>query len=86
MTKINLELIISIISKHIKVAKKDINIKFIKANAENIPFESNFFDKYLISFCLRNITSIDLALKEAIRVLKQEVNFIAWNFLLLLLM
>ena len=26
MTKINLELIISIISKHIKVAKKDINI------------------------------------------------------------
>ena len=30
------------------------NIKFINANAENLPFENNFFDKYVISFCLRN--------------------------------
>ena len=41
-------------------AKKQFNtqqkkkIKFINANAENLPFENNFFDKYVISFCLRN--------------------------------
>ena len=60
--------------------KKNNNIKFIKANAENIPFENNFFDKYLISFCLRNITSIDLALKEAIRVLKPGGEFYCLEF------
>ena len=49
---------------------KNKNIKFIKANAEKLPFKDNIFDKYTISFCLRNVTDIDKALNESYRVLK----------------
>ena len=56
--------------KMLNEAKKQFNdqqkkkIKFINANAENLPFENNFFDKYVISFCLRNVTYIEKALYE----------------------
>ena len=47
-------------------AKKSINslndINWINSNAENLPFKKNFFDKYMISFCLRNITLIQKAM------------------------
>ena len=46
------------------------NAHWINGNAENLPFKDNSFDKYVISFCLRNITDIDKALKEALRVLQ----------------
>ena len=49
---------------------KSKKVEFIKANAENLPFESDYFDKYIISFCLRNVTNIKKALLEAYRVLK----------------
>ena len=32
------------------------NIKYFIGNAEKLNFDSNFFDKYVISFCLRNVT------------------------------
>ena len=56
------------------------NIKFINANAENLPFENNFFDKYVISFCLRNITYIEKALYESFRVLKPGGIFYCLEF------
>ena len=56
------------------------NIKFIHANAEKLPFENNFFDKYVISFCLRNITYIEKALLEAFRVLKPGGIFFCLEF------
>ena len=56
------------------------NIKFINANAENLPFENNFFDKYVISFCLRNITYIEKALHESFRVLKPGGIFYCLEF------
>ena len=43
----------------LKYAKKNLKtkiVKFIKANAEKLPFKDNTFDKYIISFCLRNVT------------------------------
>ena len=55
-------------------------LKFVKANAEKLPFDDNFFDIYLISFCLRNITEIDKALKEAHRVLKPNGYFYCLEF------
>ena len=58
--------------------KKKLN--FINANAESLPFENNYFDTYLISFCLRNITEIDKALKEAYRVLKPNGVFYCLEF------
>ncbi len=56
------------------------NIKFINANAENLPFENNFFDKYVISFCLRNITYIEKALYESFRILKPGGIFYCLEF------
>ena len=56
------------------------NIKFINANAENLPFENNFFDKYIISFCLRNITYIEKALNESFRILKPGGIFYCLEF------
>ena len=56
------------------------NIKFINANAENLPFENNFFDKYVISFCLRNITYIEKALHESFRILKPGGIFYCLEF------
>ncbi|PPR46151.1 MAG: Ubiquinone/menaquinone biosynthesis C-methyltransferase UbiE [Alphaproteobacteria bacterium MarineAlpha5_Bin8] len=55
-------------------------IKFINANAENLPFQKNIFDKYIISFCLRNVTHIEKALSEAHRILKPGGSFYCLEF------
>ena len=55
-------------------------IKFINANAEKLPFNDNYFDKYIISFCLRNVTDINKALKEAYRVIKPGGIFYCLEF------
>ena len=59
---------------------KNKNIKFIKANAEKLPFKDNTFDKYIISFCLRNLTDINKALLESYRVLKPGGAFYCLEF------
>jgi ubiquinone/menaquinone biosynthesis methyltransferase len=56
------------------------NIFWINCNAENLPFNNNTFDKYIISFCLRNITLVDNALQEARRVLKPGGSFYCLEF------
>ena len=55
-------------------------IKFVNANAEQLPFDNDFFDKYIISFCLRNITYIEKALYESLRVLKPGGTFYCLEF------
>jgi len=55
-------------------------VKFVNANAENLPFKDNYFDKYIISFCLRNVTNIKKALGEALRVLKPGGSFYCLEF------
>ena len=37
-----------------RIKKSDVN--FYLQNAENLNFKNNTYDKYLISFCLRNVT------------------------------
>ena len=59
---------------------KDNDIKFIRANAEKLPFKDNSFDIYIISFCLRNITNINKALFEAFRILKPGGVFYCLEF------
>ena len=56
------------------------NINWINCNAEELPFKDNLFDKYIISFCLRNITYIDKALSEAKRILKPGGTFFCLEF------
>ena len=63
-----------------KIINKSNTISWVNCNAENLPFKKNTFDKYIISFCLRNITLIDNALNEAIRVLKPGGSFYCLEF------
>ena len=64
----------------IEYGKKKINsnqnIEWITAPAENLPFENEFFDAYLVSFGVRNFDNIKKSLDEAHRVLKSGGRFI----------
>lgn len=55
-------------------------LKWAEANAEELPFEDNSFDRYTIAFGLRNVTHIDKALAEAYRVLKPGGKFFCLEF------
>ena len=56
------------------------NVKFFQENAENLSFPDNIYDKYLISFCLRNVTDIDQSFKEAFRILKPGGQYYCLEF------
>jgi demethylmenaquinone methyltransferase/2-methoxy-6-polyprenyl-1,4-benzoquinol methylase len=59
---------------------KNTNVKFFQQNAENLSFLDNIYDKYLISFCLRNVTDIDQSFKEAFRILKPGGQYYCLEF------
>lgn len=56
------------------------NVTFVEANAEELPFEDNSFDAYTIAFGIRNVPHIDVALKEAHRVLKRGGRLLVLEF------
>ncbi|MBD1147260.1 class I SAM-dependent methyltransferase [Pelagibacterales bacterium SAG-MED31] len=67
----------------LKEGKKRIkkgNVRFYVQNAENLSFSDNTYDKYLIAFCLRNITNMDQSLKEAFRILKPGGQYYCLEF------
>ena len=55
-------------------------IDWVCASAEDLPFEDESFDAYVISFGLRNVTERAKALKEAFRVLKKGGRFYCLEF------
>ena len=59
---------------------KNNNVKFFQQNAEKLSFLNNIYDKYLISFCLRNVTDIDQSFKEAFRILKPGGRYYCLEF------
>ena len=56
------------------------NIHWFLSDAENLPFEDNYFDYYSISFGIRNTSSVDLTLRESYRVLKPGGHFLCLEF------
>ena len=56
------------------------NIKWCKANAEELPFKDDTYNFYTISFGIRNVSDINLSLKEASRVLKPGGRFMCLEF------
>jgi demethylmenaquinone methyltransferase/2-methoxy-6-polyprenyl-1,4-benzoquinol methylase len=48
-----------------------VDVEFVQANAESLPFEDNTFDCVSIAFGLRNVTDKDAALRQMHRVLKK---------------
>ena len=75
-----LDLNAEMLSEGRKRLKKEKNIKYFIGNAEKLNFENNFFDKYTISFCLRNVTEYLLSIKEAYRVLKPGGKYCCLEF------
>ena len=63
-----------------KKLKNNSNVKWFCNNAENLPFENNYFDYYTISFGIRNINNVNKALQEAYRVLKPGGRFLCLEF------
>ncbi len=49
-------------------------------DAEGLPFPDSSFDAFTIAFCIRNVTHIEEALKEARRVLKPGGHFLCLEF------
>ena len=56
------------------------NINWKIASAERLPFKEKTFDFYTISYGIRNVSNIDLCLKEAYRVLKPGGRFLCLEF------
>lgn len=56
------------------------DFKWVTGNAESLPFPDQSFDLYTIAFGLRNVTHIDKALSEAVRVLKPGGRFYCLEF------
>ena len=58
----------------------DDRVSFVEGNAERLAFPDRSFDGYTIAFGIRNVPRIDLALKEAFRVLKIGGRFLCLEF------
>ncbi len=56
------------------------NLTFVEANAESLPFDDASFDAYTVAFGIRNVPHIDVALKEAYRVLKRGGRILVLEF------
>src|SRR3954466_594857 len=58
----------------------DERVSFVEGNAEALAFGDRAFDAYSIAFGIRNVPRIDLALKEAYRVLRPGSRFLCLEF------
>lgn len=56
------------------------NVGYVQANAEELPFPDNYFDCITISFCLRNVTDKEQALRSMYRVLKPGGRLLVLEF------
>jgi demethylmenaquinone methyltransferase/2-methoxy-6-polyprenyl-1,4-benzoquinol methylase len=55
-------------------------VSFVEGNAETLAFPDKGFDAYTIAFGIRNVPRIDLALREAFRVLRPGSRFLCLEF------
>jgi len=56
------------------------NVDWVCGNAEALPLPDDSFDAYTIAFGIRNVTHIDVALREAYRALKIGGRFLCLEF------
>ena len=63
-----------------KIKQLGANITIQKANAENLPFESNKFDAVSVGFGVRNFENLEKGLSELKRVVKENGNVYILEF------
>ncbi len=63
-----------------RAEKRGLQIRFVEANAESLPFADASFDACTIAFGIRNVPRIDVALREIFRVLKHGGRFVCLEF------
>jgi len=63
-----------------RVPEREERARFVRANAEALPFARASFDAYTIAFGIRNVTHVEAALAEAFRVLKPGGRFLCLEF------
>lgn len=56
------------------------NVRYVQANAQSLPFPSNYFDCVTIAFGLRNVTHKDQALESIYRILKPGGKLLVLEF------
>ena len=66
--------------KRAEAAAMSDSLDWVVGDAMNLPFESNSFDVYTISFGIRNVTRPQEALNEAFRVLKPGGRLMVLEF------
>jgi demethylmenaquinone methyltransferase/2-methoxy-6-polyprenyl-1,4-benzoquinol methylase len=67
-------------ARKVRDAHLDDRIALQEGNAESLAFADKSFDAYTIAFGIRNVTHIDVALREAFRVLKFGGRFLCLEF------
>jgi len=55
-------------------------LNWVCGNAEQLPVPDSSVDMFTIAFCIRNVTHVDAALREARRVLKPGGRFMCLEF------
>lgn len=55
-------------------------LHFVKASAEQLPFDSNRFDGVIVAFGVRNFASLDAGLQSIKRVLKPQAPLVVLEF------
>ena len=63
-----------------KIKELGVDITIQKANAENLPFESNKFDAVSVGFGVRNFENLEKGLSELRRVVKENGNVYILEF------
>jgi demethylmenaquinone methyltransferase / 2-methoxy-6-polyprenyl-1,4-benzoquinol methylase len=61
-------------------ATGETGVGWVAGDAQQLPMLDGEFDSYTIAFGIRNVTDIDLALREACRVLKPGGRFLCLEF------
>ncbi len=56
------------------------NVSFIEADAQEMPFDDNSFDCYVVAFGIRNMPNISKVLSEAYRIIKPRGKFLCLEF------
>ncbi len=87
-TRKNIQIVLADINKNmLSFCKKRLynlgyikNLNFVQANAENLPFKKNTFNKVIIGFGLRNFNNIEKSIKCINKILKKNGKLIILEF------